>query len=190
VDVDGLLEPLPLLFALPLSQAAILDMWPPSAIPGVMAIWSAVTMVAPILGPTFGGFLTENLNWRWVFYINLPIGVLTFVGLYFTLPENRNTQGSKFDFFGFTTLSIFITALQLMMDRGQLLDWFSSREIMTESGISRVTVNDSESPLAWLARRKGRDGRTMIGHAQFIAGEKLRAAFADNAGQASLKVVK
>jgi hypothetical protein len=53
----------------------------------------------------------------------------------------------------------------------------ASREIMTESGISRVTVNDSESPLAWLARRKGRDGRTMIGHAQFIAGEKLRADF-------------
>lgn len=53
----------------------------------------------------------------------------------------------------------------------------ASREIMTESGISRVTVNDSESPLAWLARRKGRDGRTMIGHTQFIAGEKLRADF-------------
>jgi hypothetical protein len=53
----------------------------------------------------------------------------------------------------------------------------ASREIMTESGIGRVTVNDSESPLAWLARRKGRDGRTMIGHTQFIAGEKLRADF-------------
>lgn len=53
----------------------------------------------------------------------------------------------------------------------------ASREVMTESGIARVTVNDSESPLAWLARRKGRDGRTMIGHAQFIAGEKLRADF-------------
>jgi DHA2 family multidrug resistance protein len=122
----------------PLSQAVLFDINPPKDFGRAMAIWGIGVTMGPILGPALGGWLTENYSWRWVFYINLPIGVLTFVGLYFTLPENRNAQGSKFDFFGFTTLSIFITALQLMMDRGQLLDWFSSREIMTEAIVAGV----------------------------------------------------
>ena len=122
----------------PLSQAVLFDINPPKDFGRAMAIWGIGVTMGPILGPALGGWLTENYSWRWVFYINLPIGVLAFIGLYFTLPENRNAQGSRFDFFGFTTLSIFITALQLMLDRGQLLDWFSSREIMIEAIVAGV----------------------------------------------------
>src|SRR6201991_1721802 len=106
----------------PLSQAVLFDINPPKDFGRAMSIWGIGVTMGPILGPALGGWLTENYSWRWVFYINLPIGILTFIGLYFTLPENRNAQGSRFDFFGFIALSIFITALQLMMDRGQLLD--------------------------------------------------------------------
>ena len=117
----------------PLSQAVLFDINPPKDFGRAMAIWGIGVTMGPILGPALGGWLTENYTWRWVFYINLPIGMLAFIGLYFTLPENRNAQGSRFDFFGFISLSLFITALQLMLDRGQLLDWFSSREIIIEA---------------------------------------------------------
>ena len=117
----------------PLSQAVLFDINPPKDFGRAMAIWGIGVTMGPILGPALGGWLTENYTWRWVFYINLPIGILAFIGLYFTLPENRNAKGSRFDFFGFISLSVFITALQLMLDRGQLLDWFSSREIVIEA---------------------------------------------------------
>ena len=122
----------------PLSQAVLFDINPPKDFGRAMAIWGIGVTMGPILGPALGGWLTENYTWRWVFYINLPIGILAFIGLYFTLPENRNAQGSRFDFFGFISLSVFITALQLMLDRGQLLDWFSSREITIEAIVAGV----------------------------------------------------
>jgi DHA2 family multidrug resistance protein len=117
----------------PLSQAVLFDINPPKDFGRAMAVWGIGVTMGPILGPALGGWLTENYTWRWVFYINLPIGALAFAGLYFTMPENRNAQSSRFDFFGFITLSIFITALQLMLDRGQLKDWFTSTEIITEA---------------------------------------------------------
>jgi MFS transporter, DHA2 family, multidrug resistance protein len=95
--------------------------------------------MGPILGPALGGWLTDNYSWRWVFYINLPIGILAFAGLFFTMPESRNAQSSRFDFLGFTTLSLAIASLQMMLDRGQLLDWFSSREIIIEGLISAIS---------------------------------------------------
>ena len=122
----------------PLSQAVLFDINPPKDFGRAMAIWGIGVTMGPILGPALGGWLTENYTWRWVFYINLPIGILAFIGLYFTLPENRNAKGSRFDFFGFISLSVFITALQLMLDRGQLLDWFSSSEIMIEAIVAGV----------------------------------------------------
>jgi DHA2 family multidrug resistance protein len=94
--------------------------------------------MGPILGPALGGWLTENYSWRWVFYINLPIGILTFIGLYFTMPENRNVQSSRFDFLGFATLALTIAALQVMLDRGELKDWFSSPEIIIEAFIAGI----------------------------------------------------
>ena len=122
----------------PLSQAVLFDINPPKDFGRAMSIWGIGVTMGPILGPALGGWLTENYTWRWVFYINLPIGILAFAGLYFTLPENRNAKSSRFDFFGFTTLSIFIAALQLMLDRGQLKDWFSSPEIMTEALVAGI----------------------------------------------------
>jgi DHA2 family multidrug resistance protein len=123
----------------PLSQAVLFDINPPKDFGRAMAIWGIGVTMGPILGPALGGWLTDNYSWRWVFYINLPIGVLAFAGLFFTMPESRNAQSSRFDFLGFASLSLAIAALQMMLDRGQLLDWFSSREIVIEGLISVVS---------------------------------------------------
>jgi DHA2 family multidrug resistance protein len=120
----------------PLSQAVLFDINPPQDFGRAMSIWGIGVTMGPILGPALGGWLTENYSWRWVFYINLPIGVLTFLGLYFTMPENRNVKSSRFDFLGFATLGLTIAALQVMLDRGQLKDWFSSTEIITEAAVA------------------------------------------------------
>jgi DHA2 family multidrug resistance protein len=117
----------------PLSQAVLFDINSPKDFGRAMSIWGIGVTLGPILGPALGGWLTENYSWRWVFYINLPIGILTFTGLLLTLPESRNAKSSRFDFFGFGTLSLGIASLQLMLDRGQLLDWFSSSEIVIEA---------------------------------------------------------
>jgi MFS transporter, DHA2 family, multidrug resistance protein len=114
----------------PLSQAVLFDINSPKDFGRAMSIWGIGVTMGPILGPALGGWLTDNYSWRWVFYINLPIGVLAFAGLVLTMPESRNAQSSRFDFFGFATLSLGIASLQRMLDRGQLLDWFSSREII------------------------------------------------------------
>ena len=120
----------------PLSQAVLFDINPPKNFGRAMSIWGIGVTMGPILGPALGGWLTENYSWRWVFYINLPIGILTFIGLYFTMPENRNAKSSRFDFLGFATLGIAIAALQVMLDRGQLKDWFSSSEIVIEAAVA------------------------------------------------------
>jgi MFS transporter, DHA2 family, multidrug resistance protein len=120
----------------PLSQAALFDINSPKNFGRAMSIWGVGVTLGPILGPALGGWLTDNYSWRWVFYINLPIGVIAFTGLVFTLPENRGARSTGFDFFGFVTLSLGIAALQLMLDRGQLLDWFSSREIVVEATVA------------------------------------------------------
>jgi DHA2 family multidrug resistance protein len=120
----------------PLSQAVLFDINSARNFGRAMAIWGIGVTMGPILGPALGGWLTDNYSWRWVFYINLPIGVLAFLGLVSTLPESRAPRSSSFDFFGFATLSVGIAALQLMLDRGQLLDWFSSTEIVVETVVS------------------------------------------------------
>jgi DHA2 family multidrug resistance protein len=123
----------------PLSQAVLFDINPREKFGRAMSIWGMGVTMGPVLGPALGGWLTEDYNWRWVFYINLPIGALAFAGLYFTLPESRNAQKSRFDFLGFSSLAISIAALQVLLDRGQLLDWFSSGEIVTEAIVSGVS---------------------------------------------------
>ena len=98
-----------------------------------MAIWGMGVMIGPIMGPTLGGWLTDNYDWRWVFYINLPFGLLAAAGLLLFLPGGREQGGVRFDWLGFAVLSTGIGALQLMLDRGQDLDWFYSREVITEA---------------------------------------------------------
>jgi hypothetical protein len=91
-------------------------------------------MVGPIAGPALGGWLTDNYNWRWVFYINLPIGIIAFLGILFFIHETRHARRERFDFFGFGALAIAIGALQMLLDRGELKDWFHSTEIWIEGG--------------------------------------------------------
>jgi DHA2 family multidrug resistance protein len=111
-----------------LSQAVLLDINPPERHARAMAMWAMAITVGPILGPAIGAWLTENYSWRWVFYINVPIGILSIVGTLSFLSETQ-LRKSRFDFFGFVTLSLAIGALQLMLDRGQLEDWFASTQI-------------------------------------------------------------
>jgi DHA2 family multidrug resistance protein len=121
---------------MPLSQAALLDIWSAEMMPNIMSIWSAMIMVGPLLGPTLGGFLTEHLNWRWVFYINVPIGALAFLLVYTTLEPNEGGRARPFDTLGFVALVLFSGSVQLMADRGPSLDWFDSREVCIEAVIA------------------------------------------------------
>src|SRR5262249_54522987 len=105
----------------PLSQAVLLDINPPERHAKAMAMWAMAITIGPILGPALGAWLTENYSWRWVFYINVPIGILSIAGTMSFLSETP-LRKSRFDFFGFTTLSLAIGAFQLMLDRGQLED--------------------------------------------------------------------
>jgi DHA2 family multidrug resistance protein len=109
----------------PLSQTFLLDINPKERHGQAMAIWGAGIMVGPIIGPTLGGWLTEALNWRWVFFINLPVGIIAFLGSAAYLPEVARRL-RRFDFFGFAMLSLGVGALQLMLDRGGEVDWFSA----------------------------------------------------------------
>ncbi|MEP9371196.1 DHA2 family efflux MFS transporter permease subunit [Mesorhizobium sp. KR1-2] len=121
----------------PLSQTFLLDINPKERHGQAMALWGAGIMVGPIIGPTLGGWLTESFNWRWVFFINLPVGIIAFLGCAAYLPAAaKRLRG--FDFFGFAMLSLGVGALQLMLDRGAEVDWFSSVEIWIELGLSII----------------------------------------------------
>src|SRR5579862_1686584 len=117
----------------PLSQSTLLDTTPPSEHGKAMALWGVGVMVGPILGPTLGGWLTENWNWRWVFYINIPIGILSVMGILLFVPETAIDKSRKLDWFGFGMLSLGIGALQMMLDRGETKDWFGSSEVIFEA---------------------------------------------------------
>jgi DHA2 family multidrug resistance protein len=117
---------------IPLSQAVLLDINPKEKHGQAMAIWGAGAILGPILGPALGGYLTENFSWRWVFFINLPIGILALAGVFFFISNDKGGRAKPFDFLGFGTLVLFIGAFQLMLDRGPSLDWFSSTEVWTE----------------------------------------------------------
>jgi DHA2 family multidrug resistance protein len=122
----------------PLSQAVMLDMYPPAKRGSVMAIWGMGVMLGPILGPTLGGVLTDAYNWRWVFYINVPFGIAACVALWIFFKDTAKDQSLKFDWFGFGALSVGLAALQLMLDRGTTKDWFDSSEIVIEAIVAGV----------------------------------------------------
>ncbi len=119
----------------PLSQAILLDINPRERHGQAMAIWGAGIMVGPILGPTLGGWLTEVFNWRYVFFVNLPVGILALAGILIFLPH-ESPKPRRFDLFGFAMLSGAIGALQLLLDRGQDQDWFASPEIWLELAVT------------------------------------------------------
>ena len=116
----------------PLSQTTMLDLYPPEQRGSAMAIWGMGVMVGPILGPTLGGYLTDVFNWRYVFFINLPFGVLAISGLWLFMQETKRNDALRFDWSGFAFLSLGLAALQMMLDRGEQKDWFHSTEIVAE----------------------------------------------------------
>lgn len=124
----------------PLSQSILLDINPRERQGRAMAVWGMGVMVGPILGPTLGGWLTESLNWRWVFFINLPVGAVALFGACTYLPKNTRKPGQSLDFFGFATLSLAVGALQALLDRGEQLDWFNSIEIRIEALIAVIAM--------------------------------------------------
>jgi DHA2 family multidrug resistance protein len=121
----------------PLSQAVMLDIYPPERRGGAMAIWGMGVMLGPIMGPTLGGWLTDHYTWRWVFFVNLPFGIVTVLGLLAFMRETA-TKTVPFSWTGFLTLSLGIGALQMMLDRGQDQGWFDSNEVVIECILSIV----------------------------------------------------
>jgi MFS transporter, DHA2 family, multidrug resistance protein len=124
----------------PLSQSSMIDLYPIEQRGKAMAIWGIGVMVGPILGPTLGGYLTEIYNWRYVFYINLPFGILATLGLAFFMPRSFGNGSLRFDWIGFGVLSLGIGGLQMMLDRGQVQDWFTSTEVIAEAMIGGLGI--------------------------------------------------
>jgi DHA2 family multidrug resistance protein len=117
----------------PLSQATLLDINPREKHGSAMAVWGMGVMIGPILGPTLGGWLTDSYNWRWVFFINVPVGALAFYGIWRYIGRTAAPRKMRFDAFGFVTLSLAIGALQMLLDRGEQNDWFAATETWVEA---------------------------------------------------------
>ena len=122
----------------PLSQSVLLDSYSAEERSQAMAIWGVGVMLGPIMGPTLGAWLTDNYSWHWVFLINLPIGVITVLGLMAFMEETETQTHLRFDWFGFLALAVGIGSLQLLLDRGEQVSWFESNEIWIEAIVSAV----------------------------------------------------
>jgi DHA2 family multidrug resistance protein len=125
----------------PISQAVLMESFPPEKRGMAMAVFTMGIVVAPILGPTIGGWLTYNYSWRWVFYINLPIGILAALLTRAFLedpPYLKRSSASNIDYIGLGFLSVWLASLQIMLDKGQELDWFSSKMIIWCAVLSTV----------------------------------------------------
>ena len=122
----------------PLSQAVMLDAYPLHERAKAMAIWGMGVMMGPIMGPSLGAWLTETYSWHWVFFVNLPVGLITVLGLMIFMEETRQDNNLRFDWFGFTALAIAIGSLQVALDRGEQLGWLESNEILAEFIIAGV----------------------------------------------------
>jgi DHA2 family multidrug resistance protein len=122
----------------PLSQAVMLDSYTLQERAKAMSIWGMGVMMGPIMGPSLGAWLTETYSWHWVFFVNLPFGFITVLGLIVFMDETRKDLSLRFDWFGFAALAVSIGSLQLALDRGEQLGWLESNEIVAEFIISAV----------------------------------------------------
>jgi MFS transporter, DHA2 family, multidrug resistance protein len=122
----------------PLSQAVMLDSYALHERAKAMAIWGMGVMMGPIMGPSLGAWLTETYSWHWVFFVNLPFGIITVLGLVIFMDETKHNLELRFDWFGFTALAVAIGALQLALDRGEQLGWLESNEIIAEFIIAAI----------------------------------------------------
>jgi MFS transporter, DHA2 family, multidrug resistance protein len=123
---------------IPLSQTVLLELFPREKRGLAMSFWGIGVQVGPIAGPFVGGFLTANFSWRWVFYVNVPLGIAAALGLYFYLKETTRNRSMNVDWLGFAALSLAVGAIQLLFDRGEVVDWFSSTEIIIEAVVAGV----------------------------------------------------
>jgi len=122
----------------PLSQAVMLDSYTLQERAKAMSIWGMGVMMGPIMGPSLGAWLTETYSWHWVFFVNLPFGAFTVLGLAIFMDETKKDLNLRFDWFGFTALAVGIGSLQVALDRGEQLGWFESNEIIAEFIISAI----------------------------------------------------
>ena len=122
----------------PLSQAVMLDSYALHERAKAMSIWGMGVMMGPIMGPSLGAWLTETYSWHWVFFVNLPFGIVTVLGLMVFMDETKQNAELRFDWFGFAALAIGIGALQVALDRGEQLGWLESNEIIAEFIIAAV----------------------------------------------------
>ena len=125
----------------PLSQMVLMEINPPAKQGSAMAIWGVGVMVGPILGPTLGGWLTDSYSWRWVFFINIPVGALATYGIWRYIRPTPATRRLQFDLFGFAALSLGVGALQMLLDRGEQNDWYSSTETWAETVVMVVAFS-------------------------------------------------
>ena len=127
----------------PIAQSVLLESFPPEKRGSAMAIYGLGIVVAPIIGPTLGGWITDNYSWRWIFYINLPVGILAVLLANMFIedpPYIRNRKPGRIDYIGFGLMAIGLAALQLVLDKGQEDDWFSSNFIVTAAVISAIAL--------------------------------------------------
>jgi DHA2 family multidrug resistance protein len=160
---------------IPLSQAVLLQINPPERHGKAMAVYGIGTMMGPISGPLLGGWLTEDFSWRWIFYVNLPVGILCTIGILTFIRVNRNAHRETFDAFGFLALSFAVGAMQLMLDRGELKDWFHSREIWIEATVAALSLYLFVVHTA-TARDRTFINRELLKNVNFIAGTVLMFA--------------
>ena len=157
---------------IPLSQSTLLQINPPERHGQAMAVFGTGTIMGPIMGPLLGGWLTQDYNWRWIFYINVPVGILCALGILVFIRPTRNVHREPFDFLGFATLSLAIGALQLMLDRGELKDWFNSSEIWIEATIAGLGFYLFTVHTATTGERSFLN-RDLLTSANFVAGTVL-----------------
>ena len=159
----------------PLSQAVVLEAFPREQHGKAMAIWAMGAIVAPVVGPVLGGWLTDNFTWRWVFYINLPVGFVSvfLIKTFLKDPPYIRRSSARVDSWGLATLVVWVAALQIMLDKGQEEDWFDSRFIVV------LAVAFAMGLLAWVGRElTTRDpvaDLRVFGQAPFAAGTAVMA---------------
>lgn len=125
----------------PTQQAIILDIFPPEKRGAVFAITGITMVFAPILGPTLGGIITDHISWRWVFYINVPVGIMaTFLVLKLVPKDEKQKSSLSIDYYGIALIAVGIGALQIMLDKGQQEDWFESSFIISFALVSFVSL--------------------------------------------------
>lgn len=169
---------------IPLSQAILFDINPPEKHAQAMSVFGAGIVLGPIIGPALGGFITETSSWRWIFLINVPLGVLAFVGVFLFLPKAPRPSPPKFDFIGFAVLSLFVASLQLMLDRGPGEDWFQSWEVRFEAalalaGLYMFAVHTLSAERPFFDRRLLSDRNFIFGSlATFVVGMLMFASLA------------